>query len=64
MAAEVHVVHHGDPEPHGVGWELVGVRVSGQPISTSLEHPTISTSLEHPKYRCSNEVLILATKAF
>ena len=43
MSAEVHVVHNGDPEPYGVGWELVGVKVSGQPISTSLEHPSIST---------------------
>ena len=28
-AAEVHGVHHVDPEPHGVGGDHVGVKVLG-----------------------------------
>ena len=37
MAAEAHVVHRDDPEPHGVGGDHVGVKVLCQDVVGLLQ---------------------------
>ena len=32
-----HLAQHGDPEPHGVGWDHVGVMVLGQRATHSCQ---------------------------